>query len=567
MTVAEIEDTTNNAVDNGSTASSTAPYEESWEPSIAARIKGMVEEVDKENADGELPFPFVMVALVGIPGSGKTISSFILANILESHGIDTMVMPHDGYHYPLESLRTFPDAEDAIYRRGAPDTFDPLALSRDLRRIKGDDDSISLYSSHSGAGHGPDEESQLIMLPGFDHAFGDPEPDVHTFDRLKHKVVLCEGLYLFHDDDGWESIAPLFDLKVFMDSDIDNCMERLKIRNMCIPGYTQEEIAIRCEKVDRVNAMTVFKSKSRADVIVKSVAKPVQSNEIPDAPTDQELALNSIAQTDVEGAGHTSDWTMDISSMGRSDMRSRSNTILSESDDPPPPPAAKFVGTWEPEQGQIILDAVDKLQNDPNKLPYMCALIGTPGSGKSVSSFMLANILEQQGYPTMICPHDGYHYSLEYLKTFPNPEDMLYRRGAPDTFDPRALMRDLERIKNGDEDLIKLPAFDHARGDPEPDTHIFDRNHHKVVLCEGLYLLHDQDGWEEIASMFDYAIFLNADVDICIERVKIRNQCIPGYTPEEIEIRCEEVDRVNAMTVMRSKVRADVAVDSAAVKK
>lgn len=60
---------------------------------------------------------------------------------------------------------------------------------------------------------------------------------------------------------------------------------------------------------------------------------------------------------------------------------------------------------------------------------------------------------------------------------------------------------------------------------------------------------------------------MNADVDVCIERVKIRNQCIPGYTPEEIAERCEKVDRVNAMTVMRSKARADVIVDSLAFNK
>lgn len=176
----------------------------------------------------------------------------------------------------------------------------------------------------------------------------------------------------------------------------------------------------------------------------------------------------------------------------------------------------------------------------------------------------------------MFCTHSvcillpfisGYHYPLDYLKTFPDADDFLYRRGAPDTFDPRALLRDLDRVKNGDEDVIKLPAFDHAKADPEPDTHIFDRNHHKIVLCEGLYLLHDQDGWEDIAGMFDYTIFMNSDLDICIERVKIRNQCIPGYTPEEIEERCDKVDRVNAMTVLRSKTRADVIVDSTAMKK
>jgi uridine kinase len=77
--------------------------------------------------------------------------------------------------------------------------------------------------------------------------------------------------------------------------------------------------------------------------------------------------------------------------------------------------------------------------------------------------------------------------------------------------------------------------------------------------------LHDQDGWEDVKEYFDYCIFMDADIDMCIERVKIRNQCIPGYTPDEIDIRCEKVDRVNAWTVLRSKHRADIVVKSAAV--
>jgi hypothetical protein len=58
---------------------------------------------------------------------------------------------------------------------------------------------------------------------------------------------------------------------------------------------------------------------------------------------------------------------------------------------------------------------------------------------------------------------------------------------------------------------------------------------------------------------------IDFDIDTSIELVKIRNQCIPGYTPDEIDIRCEKAHRVNALTVLRSKHRADVFVKSAAV--
>lgn len=515
---------------------------------MAERICNEVEECDRSP---------LMVALVGTPGSGKGVSAFLLANALDEAGINCMVMPHDGYHYPLEHLKIFPDAEDAIYRRGAPDTFDPQALLRDLSRIR-------------------DGDEELIMLPAFDHAKGDPEPDRHIFDRNQHKVVLCEGLYLLHDQDGWEDVASVFDLTLFMNSDVDACIERVKVRNQVIPGYTPEEIAIRCEKVDRANAMTVMRSKTRADVVVESVtmAMPQSAPSAAVPKMTQVLSALSLKDIDaVDGSNAVSDWAFDITSRAARphgvsiyshsqaaavESRARTESIVSDISEPAP--VSALVGRWEPEVAQRI----QKSAEEATRLPYMVALVGAPGSGKTVSSFLLASALEEAGIHTMVMPHDGYHFALEHLKTFPDADDAIYRRGAPDTFDPQALLRDLTRIRDGEEELIMLPAFDHSRGDPEPDTHVFDRSKHKVVLCEGLYLLHDQDGWEDIASVFDLTIFLDSDVDACIERVKVRNTCIPGYTAEEIAIRCEKVDRVNAMSVMRSKPRADLVVQSAA---
>jgi pantothenate kinase len=154
-----------------------------------------------------------------------------------------------------------------------------------------------------------------------------------------------------------------------------------------------------------------------------------------------------------------------------------------------------FEQSWEPEIAKQIQMAVDGRRrpedansnsNSNRTQPYMVAIVGIPGGGKSVSSFLVTHLLEEQGIESMIMPHDGYHYPLEHLKMFPNPHDVIYRRGAPDTFDPQALQRDLERIRTGDEEVIKVPGFDHSKGDPEPDAHMFDRTRHQVVLCEGL---------------------------------------------------------------------------------
>ena len=120
------------------------PYEASWEPGMARKILKEFTRQRKKNADAhrnvttneEDRQPPFLVGLVGVAGSGSTVSAFLMANLLEEAGYPTMVLPHDGYHYPLDILRNFPNAEDAIYRRGAPVTLDPYALVRDLRRIK-----------------------------------------------------------------------------------------------------------------------------------------------------------------------------------------------------------------------------------------------------------------------------------------------------------------------------------------------------------------------------------------------------------------------------------------------
>jgi pantothenate kinase len=217
--------------------------------------------------------------------------------------------------------------------------------------------------------------------------------------------------------------------------------------------------------------------------------------------------------------------------------------------------------TWEPKAADFILERF--VANVENR-PFMVALVGIPGSGKSTSAEIVAKELSTKmpSVAPMIMPHDGYHYPLAELRLFPDSDDAVYRRGAPDTFDAYALLRDLQRLKCGSEQMIAVPGFDHAKGDPEYDAHVFDRELHNLVICEGLYLLHDSDGWEEIKKQFDVCIYIDSDVDACVERLKIRNAVIPGYTLEELMVRVDSVDRANAMTVQKSKKFADLQVTS-----
>jgi pantothenate kinase len=220
---------------------------------------------------------------------------------------------------------------------------------------------------------------------------------------------------------------------------------------------------------------------------------------------------------------------------------------------------SQFKSTWEPK----LAAQIHEIFQQSSQRPFMVALVGIPGSGKSVSAELVAEGLREKNVSLLVMPHDGFHYSRAQLSEMENPQDLLYRRGAPDTFDVQALQQCLTKIRSGDVPLIQIPGFEHAVADPEEDAHIFDRGVHELVLCEGLYLLHSEDGWEEIGHEFDFTIFIDSDVDMCVQRLKMRNKAIPGYSPEEIERRVDAVDRVNAMTVCKSMSRAQFVVSTA----
>lgn len=216
--------------------------------------------------------------------------------------------------------------------------------------------------------------------------------------------------------------------------------------------------------------------------------------------------------------------------------------------DPTSKTIANVTVSWEREMANKI-QMMQTIKARSSRAPFMVGVVGIPGSGKSTSSEILASMLSN----SVVMPMDGYHYKLSQLEKFPVSANVMYRRGAPDTFDPISLQKDLKRIVHGDESNVSIPGFDHARGDPEENKHTFVRDQDKIVVCEGIYLMHQGHGWNEIKSFFDWIIYIDADIDKCIDRLKARNKCIPGYTAEEIDIRCDAVDRVNAQTVEQSR--------------
>ena len=157
-----------------------------------------------------------LIAIAGIPGSGKTTFASSLAYYLnklyqddrhnkypnsadyhltrptsnssgssqERHFSDpnspdiAHVLPMDGYHLTRAQLSAMQNPEEAHYRRGAAFTFDPEAYFALIEKLRKPIEATT----------------RTIWAPSFDHAIKDPVEDDIAIPRTA-RIVLIEGLY------------------------------------------------------------------------------------------------------------------------------------------------------------------------------------------------------------------------------------------------------------------------------------------------------------------------------------------------------------------------------------
>lgn len=182
-----------------------------------------------------------LVGIGGIPGSGKT----TLALALAARVPGAVVVPMDGYHLPRCRL----DAE-GLRRRGAPHTFDAVAFHADMELLR---------RTHCG------------IFPGFDHAKKDPCPGAVRI-TPDAPLVIVEGLYVLMR--AWRSES-LFDLRVFLDCNPDEAVERLTLRHVQTGvAATPEEGRHRATTSDRMNTETILADgcRERAHLVLRSGA-------------------------------------------------------------------------------------------------------------------------------------------------------------------------------------------------------------------------------------------------------------------------------------------------------
>jgi pantothenate kinase len=181
-----------------------------------------------------------LVAISGIPGSGKSTLSHELVNFMEEQGIaDIQVLPMDGFHLCKSQLN-----EEGLKRRGAPWTFDSEKFVKVVQNAKF-------------------QLSPAVLVPSFDHSKGDPiEDDICINSNCK--VVVVEGNYLFLNEKPWSKLIEFFDFKVFIDCPLNVANDRLVKRHVKAGlSNTPQEAQLRVNLNDLPNSRLILDNLSQ----------------------------------------------------------------------------------------------------------------------------------------------------------------------------------------------------------------------------------------------------------------------------------------------------------------
>jgi pantothenate kinase len=192
------------------------------------------------NANGR-----IIIGIVGKPGAGKsTLSSYLMEKLPKEF---VALVPMDGYHLSNREL----DALGRRNRKGAPDTFDSNGYAALLQRIATSNDDVYFPIFHR-------EIEESIAAEGVVTA--------------KTKIVLTEGNYLLHDEDGWKNVAPILTESWYVEVDDVVRLERLVDRHHFY-GKERQAAYDWAHGTDENNAQLVEGTKELADFLVMNQDK------------------------------------------------------------------------------------------------------------------------------------------------------------------------------------------------------------------------------------------------------------------------------------------------------
>lgn len=142
------------------------------------------------------------------------------------------------------------------------------------------------------------------------------------------------------------------------------------------------------------------------------------------------------------------------------------------------------------------------------KVPFIIGIAGSVAVGKSTTARLLRTLLARwPDHPRVdLVTTDGFLYPREELVR----RGLMHRKGFPESYDRRALLRFVTEVKSGAEE-VSAPVYSHLAYDIVPGKEQVVRRP-DILIIEGLNVL--QPGPRlTVSDLFDFSIYVDAHTE------------------------------------------------------